>query len=134
MPSTVNLLCVDPPLVASIWPHVRALVKSAVDRAEGDFGHIECEVLSGMQQLWLASDGKTIEAAAVTQLVFIGGRKTCVIVACGGRGDWVRLINGLEDFAKAEGCTRTRIIGRKGWLRVLKQYRAKYVTMDKELA
>lgn len=138
MPCTDNpiLVPVDPSLVEDVWPHARALVKSAIDRTElGNFGDIEREVLGGTQQLWLAWNGTAIEAAAVTRLVLIGSRKICVLVAVGGcnRKRWLPLLAGIEQFARNEGCRAVRIIGRKGWQRILADYHANYVVMDREL-
>lgn len=135
-----KLLAVDPSLVKGIWPHVRALIKSAIDRTDlCNFSDVEREVLGGLQQLWLAWNGTAIEAAAVTQLVLIGTRKICIIVAAGAaptsrdRHRWAPLMTGIEQFARNEGCHATRIIGRKGWQRILAHYRANYVVMDREL-
>jgi len=136
MPCTVSLVAVDPSLVASVWPHARALVKRAIDRTGlCNFADIEREVLAGLQQLWLGWNGTAIQAAAVTQLVAIEGRKVCILVACAGsdRKGWLPLLAGLEQFAKNEGCRALRIIGRKGWSRVLEDYPVKYVVMEKEL-
>ena len=49
------------------------------------------------------------------------------------RRRWIRLLQGIEDFARAEGCSATRIIGRKGWARVLRSYQAKRIVLEKEL-
>lgn len=136
MPYTVELVPVDPSLVKDVWPHARALIKSAIDRTDlCNFGDVEREVLGGLQQLWLAWNGTAIEAAAVTQLVQIGSRRICIIVACGGRDHkrWTPLIAGIEQFARNEGCRAVRIIGRKGWQRILADYRANYIVMDREL-
>lgn len=140
MPCTVELLAVDPSLVADMWPHVRALVKRAIDRTDlCNFEGVEREVLAGTQQLWLGWNGTTIEAAAVTQLVLIGTRKICIVVAAGAapgnhdRARWPSLMAGIEQFARDEGCRAVRIIGRKGWQRILADYRANYVIMDREL-
>ncbi|KRQ11938.1 hypothetical protein AOQ73_05895 [Bradyrhizobium pachyrhizi] len=136
MPCKAELLAVDPALVPQVWPHARALVKRAIDRtALCDFADIEREVLAGLQQLWLGWNGTAIQVAAVTQLVTIAGRKICILVACGGhdRKNWLPLIAGLEQFARNEGCRTMRIIGRKGWSRVLDDYPSKYVVMEKEL-
>jgi hypothetical protein len=46
---------------------------------------------------------------------------------------WLRLIAGIEVYAKNEGCSCVRIFGRKGWLRALEGYRAKCVILNKEL-
>src|SRR5262245_18951219 len=70
MPSSVRLLCVSPSLIEQVWPHVRGLLKRASEKTGmGDFGQQEREVLSGLQLLWLASNGRTIEAATTTQIV-----------------------------------------------------------------
>ena len=46
---------------------------------------------------------------------------------------WIRLLEGIENFARAEGCEATRIIGRKGWARVLTSYQAKRIVLEKDL-
>lgn len=132
-----RLLCVDPALVGQFWPYVRDLLKRASEKTGmGDFGELEHQVLTGLQLLWLASDGTRIEAAATTQLCNENGRRLCVIVACGGenRSRWLPLIAGIEDFARREGCSEMRIYGRKGWTRALSDYRARYVILTKDLA
>jgi hypothetical protein len=123
-------------MVDRVWPHARGIIKRASDKTGlGDFAQQEREILSGLQLLWLASDGQTIEAAATTQLVNENGRKICVLVACGGkdRARWLPLLDGIEDFARKEGCAEMRIYGRKGWERVLSGYRSRYVILGKEL-
>jgi hypothetical protein len=131
-----DLVPVDPSLMASVWPHTRVMVLRAMSGAdEGSFERTERELFAGLQQLWLVWNGTAIEAIAVTQLTKINEKKICVIVACSGEGvnEWVPLIAGLEKFAKIEGCKAMRIYGRKGWERLLRDYKAKYVVMDKEL-
>jgi hypothetical protein len=46
---------------------------------------------------------------------------------------WIRLLDGIEDFARAEGCNATRIVGRQGWARVLPSYQTKRIVLEKEL-
>jgi hypothetical protein len=72
----------------------------------------------------------------VTELHQTEWRKVCEIVACGGKEmrHWLHLIERIEQFARDEGCTATRIVGRKGWARVLKDYCARRVVLEKELA
>lgn len=136
MPYTAKLVPVAAALVNDVWPHTRSLIKRAMDRTRlGNFEDIEREVLAGMQQLWLAWNGSEIKAAAVTRLVCVNHERICIIVACGGRdrAQWLPLIAGIEQFAKDEGCSAVRIIGRKGWQRILADYRATYVVMDRKL-
>jgi hypothetical protein len=50
-----------------------------------------------------------------------------------GMRRWLDLIGPIEDFARAEGCSLMRIIGRAGWARVLPAYRLKNVVLEKEI-
>lgn len=133
----IDLVCIDPALVSQLWPHVSHLIRRAMQRGNmGLFGPVESDVLAGRALLWLAADGVDIRAAAVTQIEHTETRKFCTIVACGGAHmrNWLHLIKGIEEFARAEGCDATRIIGRKGWQRMLNDYRATRVILQKELA
>lgn len=136
MPCTAKLVPVAASLVKDVWPHAQALVKRAMDRTSlGNFEDIERDVLGGLQQLWLVWNGTEIKAAVVTRLVTINHEKICIIVACGGRdrAQWLPLIAEIEQFARDEGCSAMRIIGRKGWQRILADYKATYVVMDRKL-
>jgi hypothetical protein len=127
---------VAPKLVGGIWPLARDLIRSAsLKTGRGSFEHTESEVLAGKQLLWLAADGSNIEAAATTQLVIQNGLKICVLVSCGGkdRKRWLPLLDGIEDYARKEGCDRMRLYGRKGWARVLNGYRQRAVILEKGL-
>jgi hypothetical protein len=109
----------------------RAILKTGLS----DFAQIERAVLEGRQLLWLAWNGARIEAAATTELAIPNGVKVCVIVACAGqeRGRWIHLIEKIEDYARAEGCSAVRIIGRRGWERCLDGFSVRYAIMDKDL-
>jgi hypothetical protein len=144
-PAGCHLVCVPPDKVALAWPSVRSLIFAAMKRGDlSSFGPVEDSVLRGDALLWLAlthedGDSVRIDAAAVTELHRTEWRKVCVVVACGApsrgsdRRRWIRLLEGLEDFARAEGCSATRIIGRQGWARVLPSYQAKRIVLEKEL-
>lgn len=133
---SVNLVCVDPKLVHEFWPHAKHLIKSAIDRTGlSDFADIEYDVLCGDQLLWLAWDGKSIEAAATTHLVVTSGTKVCILTACAGqhREQWMPLFEQIEQYAKNEKCSCVRIFGRRGWERVLSGYRVEHIIMEKAL-
>ena len=160
-PTGCHLVCVPPDKVALAWPPVRSLIFAAMKRGDlSSFGPVEDSVLRGDALLWLAlthedADRVRIDAAAVTELHRTEWRKVCVVVACGApsrvrpssrahasRADasratdmrrWIRLLEGIENFARAEGCEATRIIGRKGWARVLTSYQAKRIVLEKDL-
>jgi len=135
MPSTVSLVCIDPKLVHEVWPKARDLIRAAIEQTGlSEFQDIEYDVLSGDQFLWLAI-GNGIEAAATTHLIKTGGKPVCVLTACSGtqRERWLPLFAKIEDYARVEGCKCVRIYGRKGWERVLKNYRVEHVILERAL-
>src|SRR4051812_28938576 len=131
-----ELICVGPKRIHEVWPHAVDLVHRAVKRT--NLSHtldIDAAVLGGDGLLWLALDGTTIKAAATTALVRTDRELVCILTACGGQGmrQWLPLIGKIETYAKAEGCARVRIYGRKGWVRVLDGYRIDHVILGKAL-
>lgn len=130
-----DLICVDPARIAEFWPHVKDKIRAAIEATDlCAFDDIENDVLAGNQLLWLATDGKSIMAAATTQLVKAID-KVCILTACAGyeRDKWLPLFAKIEDYAKAEGCAKMRIFGRKGWERVLDGYHVEHVVLEKGL-
>lgn len=128
-------LCVDPAKVHEVWPHVAADIRNAMDRGGmGSFDDVERDVLNANGLLWIAWNAPQIEAAAVTKIDTSNG-KACEIVACGGRHSehWLHILQQIEEFASNEGCDVVRILGRKGWQRVLKDYRVKKVVLEKKI-
>lgn len=107
------------------------MIRAAIERTDlSDFADIEKAVLSGDQLLWLAISDH-IEAAATTHL----SRNVCTMVACAGheRERWLPLMARIEQYARAEGCRCVRWYGRKGWQRVMPDYRVEHVIMEKAL-
>ena len=62
-------------------------------------------------------------------------RKTGVnaLVAAVDRREWLPLLGALERYARAEGCKAMRIFGRRGWERLLPDYKPARVLLEKEL-
>ncbi len=127
----MKLVCVNPNNVGNLWPHVRGIIKRAIDRGHTDWGFLERNLYSGSWLLWLIWDGEQIKGAVVTGLV----GDACEIIACAGDDyrEWIHLISEIEDYARAEGMTSMRLIGRRGWSRVLRDYKQTLVMLEKKL-
>jgi len=133
--SAPQLVCVDPGRVDCFWPLVAPLLKAAITRTNLDrFSDIERDVLSGRSLLWLAWSDH-VEAAATTILTETDAERICVLTACGGRDmkRWLPLLEIIEAYARAEGCSRLRIFGRKGWQRMLENYRVTNIILERSL-
>lgn len=136
MQSTAEIACIEPRYVRDIWPAIKPLLKAAIDRTRiSAWQPIADDILSGKSLVWLCRDGGKILCAGATSLKLTDFGLVCVVVACGGSDmdRWVHLLDRVELYAKAEGCARMRIFGRRGWLRILPDYRMQAVILDKEL-
>jgi len=133
---SVELCCVPPVLAGTIWPDVAEWISLAMSRGRmGCFTDVEADVLHGNAYLWLAIEDRTVLAAAVTKVTSDENERLCTLVACAGH-DWRRfgsLIDGLEDYARAEDCRAMEICGRPGWSRRLKDYRLVKAVIRKNL-
>lgn len=106
-------------------------MKRAIDRGFSNFAVIERDVLSGLSLLWLIVDKGQIKAAVVTGLF----GDACEIIATAGTDakSWIHLIDGIEKYARDEGKSRVRIIGRRGWARLLPQYKQTSIILERRL-
>lgn len=124
-------------MAGALWPHVRDMVGEAPRKTDmGSLRELDTDVLSGRALVWVVhSDARGIEGAAVTRVDLTEHSKVCTILACGGVGmdRWLPLIDGIEKYAKAEGCASTRLYGRRGWKRALPDYKEIGVVMERKL-
>jgi hypothetical protein len=136
MSALASLHCIPRQLAREIWPMVKEQLFAAVTRT--DLSHtidIERDVLDGDGVLWLACDGQTIEAAAVTLLARTDRHLVCLITALGGSNmaKWLPLLSEIEGWARAEGAALVRFMGRPGWGRILENYRVSNVVLERAL-
>jgi hypothetical protein len=122
---------------ALLWLAIAREEHQDVDEHQGVHARLRGLLLRGLCRERPDGDGRRIAAAAVTALHETEWRKVCVVVACGarpreGRG-WLALLDGIENYARKAGCSAVRIMGRKGWARVLTSYRAKRIILERDL-
>lgn len=138
MSRSVEIYCVAPAFVPTIWPKVRAWFATVFDDYPADttIEVTEADVLSGMQLLWIAVEGLSIVAAATTALCKTPARKFCQVTACYGVNTklWGKFMPKVEAYAKAEGCQSVRLSGRRGWMRVLSDYQQPWIVLEKDLS
>jgi hypothetical protein len=133
-----QLICIPLDLVPQIWPRVSGLIYVAIKKGGiSSFAPVEQAVRSGRAKLFVAWDGaETILAAAVIEVVSTEFRNAvCEVVACGGKQmeRWLHFMNGIEEWARDQGCSAVRVIGRRGWLRALDGYHEKRLVIEKVL-
>lgn len=135
---TCQLICVPPNVVDQVWPKISGLIYVAMKKGQvGSFESIQNAILTGRVLVWVAWDGESpnIEATAVTELQSTEWRKVCCVLACAGAHmeRWIHLLETIEEYAKSEGCSAVRVIGRHGWQKMLPSYKVKRILMEKLL-
>jgi hypothetical protein len=129
-----RLVCVDPARVRELEAVALPLIRRAAERC-GDWTveAIWSALCEQRMLLWLLVRKLAVEGVVVTRLEQTPKDLVCVIVLCAGR-HLLRsrhLIGTIEQFARAEGCARLRLQGRRGWRRVFKEYSEPFITLEK---
>ena len=120
----------------AVWAEAAPLLQLAVERTQGRISmeRVLAEVINRNMQLWIALDTNVV-AAALTRIVkheqskvfrveYVGGTRMC---------DWQWYLAELERFGYEHGCDEIEIEGRIGWVRQLKDYDMRSVTLTKPL-
>lgn len=129
--------------VAQAWPLAEPYLDKAA-KAGGMQGvnHWLGDCLHGRKQLWAiwvpsqtGEESGKVQGAGVTSLTETLEGLTCIISGFGAeRGSsWFETLPVLEDWARSQGCVRTRVYGRTGWVEKLKGYALKGVILDRTL-
>ena len=107
---------VPPPFDEGLWWTVFDLLEKTVERGGYEWSEVREDLYAGRAQLWLAVKNEPV-AAMVTRM----DGDTLEVWLAGGA-----VLSGCIPFleialaaAKTSGATNGRIIGRKGWARVL---------------
>jgi len=108
-----------PPPHEEVRGDMLRLLDKAVRRGGNDWGDVERKLDCGDAQLWL-----TVEDAPINATVTRMDGRTIEIWLCGGRvlPHALHFLETILKAAKEAGATNARIVGRKGWERVLAPY------------
>lgn len=121
-------------LVDEVWPLCAALIEAGCANGETTADEMRIDAIGGRADLWMAWSGKC-EAAAITRMLQTHNGKVCLIDSFAAES-WKRvksLLPELENWARNAGAIATRTHGRKGWERMLPEYKLRWVILDREL-
>lgn len=112
-----------------VWDQVAPLIQKCADRArEYTPEDIAKRLVEHTAQLWVAMDGDRVVMACVTEIA----KQECNILICAGskRQDWLGFLVYIKVWARDQGCAKMTLVGRKGWLRVLRDWKLTAVEME----
>ena len=120
-----------------IWAHFRdGPLVPAFAHADTTPAEVGAALAAGQMQLWsIYRRGRGEDGAVVTQLNNTVRGRECLVSLLGGRGlrNWLHLLAEIEDWARGQGCVAMCVMGRKGWKRVLPDFRETGVILTKDI-
>ena len=127
----------EPEDVAYVWEEVVPLLARVAPHTEGEMepdDYIE-PLTHGDMQLWVVVENKHVNAALVTQIIPYPQKKVLRLISLAGENfqeikDFLEMV---EVFALKNGCTALEMWGRKGWKKLLSDWKDSYIVFTKDL-
>ena len=123
--------------VAYVWEEVVPLLARVVPHTEGELepdDYIE-PLTHGDMQLWVVIENKHVNAALVTQIIPYPQKKVLRLISLAGEDfqeikDFLEMV---EVFALKNECSALEMWGRKGWKKLLSDWKDSYIVFTKDL-
>ena len=128
--SDIHCSRVPSKFVDEVWERVEPFLKRGVDASRGryDMPSLYKEVKSGNQHLWVIfKDDDNLVCSLTTQFAYYPLRVNLSTPFAGSddesisKEDWQDVALILMDWARLHGCSALEIVGRRGWVRTLKE-------------
>jgi hypothetical protein len=132
----VSVFCLGADECEALWPryahHLERLEAHGLMRAVD----VRNDLVSASKQLWGWQEGDRILGVAITCITQTPRGPMCELCAAVGTesvtGQIEAIVDEIERWAKALGCTRLRLMGRRGWKRRFK-WRETGIVLEKDL-
>ena len=117
---------ITPKMIPVVWHMVSPMIEMAIEHSNGelDLDHMYKRLLDSEMVLLTISEGDRIVASlTVEKRDFPSGKRIMNITTAGGADLhlWMADLDGIMDqLAIEHGCSEIYIVGRPGWLRLLK--------------
>jgi hypothetical protein len=124
--------------IAHVWANVEPLLATVTQHAEGEMepdDYLE-SLTHGVMQLWIATEEKEIIIAMVTQIIPYPQKKVLRVIAIAGEKFMEahsQFNDIVETFAVRVGCSSMELWGRKGWKKMLPEWKDSYIVFTKDL-
>ena len=129
---------ISPEDVAYLWDDVGPMLARVTERSEGEMepdDYLET-LTQGAMQLWIATEEKNITLAMVTQIISYPQKKVLRVIAISGEKfieAHSQFNDMVEAFAIRVGCSSMELWGRKGWKKMLPDWKDSYIVFTKDL-
>lgn len=127
------------PMIPQYWPYISGWLGAALDKGDRwwSTAGIYQELMDNPDcALFIVMDRRELKSATVIMVEDKqNGQRFAHVPACGGKGakTWVHFFSELEDWARSRGAQSLSVTGRKGWTRLLPQYRQSAIVLERTL-
>jgi hypothetical protein len=133
-----DVFTVQPRDLESCWDRIRPhLERFEKETSRTDAETLKRQIKSKDRQLWGVGTETEITGVVVTEIYETARGLVCWIWAAAGTEskshEMTRVYQHIENWARDLGCRTIGINGRKGWLRVLPNFKLTAYVMEKEL-
>ena len=125
--------------IDSVWPYIQDKYDSISRTTRGRYSKPDILQLikERQQQIWLAREMQddNIVMVCTTEIMDYPQRKTLLIHYCTGDNykSWLWVLDEIEAWARTQDFKMIEIYGRKGWQRILKDYKLEKIILSKDL-
>lgn len=128
----------SPEDVPYVWEKVAPLLGTVTQHTEGEMETDDfLEALAcGEMQLWVAVENDSLHMIMVTQIIPYPQKKVLRVIAIAGSGfkELHEKFNDMvESFAIRAGCSSMELWGRKGWKKLLPDWKDSYIVFTKDI-
>jgi hypothetical protein len=129
---------VEPEDVPYIWDNVAPLLSKVIQHSEGELETDDylSNLMSGSMQLWIVTEDGKIILSMVTQIIQFPQKKVLRTIALAGerfKEVHSQFSDMLASYALKNECSSLELWGRKGWKKMLPDWKDTYIVYTKDL-
>jgi hypothetical protein len=129
---------ISPEDVPYVWEDVGPMLARVQEHSEGELEIDDFldSLMMGEMQLWIATEDKEIVMSMVTMVVNYPQKRILRVVSISGerfKELHEKFNDMVEAFAIKKGCSALELWGRKGWKKMLPDWKDSYIVFTKDL-
>tara|TARA_R100000152_G_C6604409_1_gene60384 strand:+ start:124 stop:543 length:420 start_codon:yes stop_codon:yes gene_type:complete len=129
---------ISPEDVPYVWEDVGPMLAKVIEHSEGELEPDDFldNLMIGNMQLWIATEEQEILLSMVTQVVSYPQKKVLRVITISGekfKEAHDKFNDMVESFAIKKGCSAMELWGRKGWKKMLPEWKDSYIVFTKDL-
>ena len=121
--------------IDGIWDKVKPLLNKVLQKIDLYYTiqDIKEMLLKKEAQIWTSYEGTQLDSVCITRIVIHPKNNYLEILAMAGSSLSLPHLRTIEDWGRDVGCKKIKLEGRRGWKRLLIDYKEGLIQLEKEL-